>query len=436
MKTFDLIIVGTGIAGLFCALHIPQKYNVLMITKDKAENSDSYLAQGGISTLKNKSDYNSYFEDTMKAGHYENKKESVEIMIKSSPEVIQELIDDGVEFDKTENGLSYTKEGAHSISRILHHKDVTGKEITKKLLDHVREMKNVQILEYTEMVDIISENNICKGIVVFSSDNVPVIYTAKAVVLATGGIGGLFENSTNFSHLTADSIAIALKHNIEVENINYIQIHPTTLYSKRKGRRFLITEALRGEGAYLLNSKNERFVDELLPRDVVSIAINEEMKKEGSDYVYLSVTHLSSERIKNRFPNIYEHCLKEGYDITKEAIPVVPAQHYFMGGIKVDINGNTSLKNLFAVGETSCNGVHGANRLASNSLLEGLVFAKKNAILLSKIIDNINYPKVENFDLSKYNNRENLHLEYKKIVLDEIKRRDEAFYDKWCNNAN
>ena len=202
---------------------------------------------------------------------------------------------------------------------------------------------------------------------------------ADYTVLATGGIGGLFKHSTNYRHLTGDAIALAVKYGIKLQHIDYIQIHPTTLYSKKDGREFLISESVRGEGAILLNAKGERFVNELLPRDVVAGAIFEEMKKEGSEHVWLSLAPIPEEEIKTHFPNIYQHCLEEGYDVTKEPIPVVPSQHYFMGGIDVDSNSKTSMSRLYAVGETACNGVHGRNRLASNSLLESLVFAKRAA---------------------------------------------------------
>ena len=432
-KETDVIIVGTGVAGLFCALHIPPKYQVTLLTKDNAENSDSYLAQGGISTLKNKEDYESYFEDTMRAGRYENNKESVEVMIQSSPEVIEELIQYGVDFDRCADGFSYTREGAHSHFRILHHKDITGKAITNALLEQVRRRPNIQILEYTTMIDLLTEHNTCIGIVATRTTGEVLAFLAKTVVLATGGIGGLFHSSTNFPHLTGDGVAVCLKHGVAVQQMNYIQIHPTSLYTKAPGRRFLISEAVRGEGAYLLNQKGERFVNELLPRDVVSTAILEEMKKQGIPHVYLSVTHFPEGKIQKRFPNIYERCLEEGYDMTKEPIPVIPAQHYFMGGIKIDTYGRTTMKNLYAVGETSCNGVHGANRLASNSLLEALVFSKRAALAFSKELDQIFLEQAISIPTFP---KKNLQQEYREIILTEIKRKDEVFYDKWCYCKN
>ena len=427
----DVIIVGTGAAGLYCALHLPKEMNILMITKEEATLSDSYLAQGGISTLKDKEDYESYYEDTMKAGHYENNPESVKIMIESSPEVISKLIQYGVDFDKNGEEIAYTREGGHSKFRIMHHKDITGQEITSKLYDRVQELANVTILEHTMMVDIVEKDGCCKGIVAAKKDGTMDVYYAKYVVLATGGVGGLFSHSTNFRHLTADGLAIALKHGVELENINYIQIHPTTLYSKKPGRRFLISESVRGEGAILLNKAGERFVDELLPRDVVTEAIREQMRKDHSDHVYMSVKHMDQEEFLKHFPNIYQRCLEEGYNMSRDLVPVTPSQHYFMGGIKVDSNSATTMPYLYAVGETSCNGVHGKNRLASNSLLEALVFAQRAAEHISEgeaVMEEVPV------DMVQYSSKEEIQKEYSQIVLEEIKRRDRVFYDKWCNN--
>lgn len=420
-NSVDVIIVGTGIAGLFCALHIPEDKKVLMLTKNAIEDSDSFLAQGGICVLKSKEDYDSYFEDTMRAGHYENNKESVEIMIRTSPEIIRELISYGVEFENENGKLLFTKEGAHSTARILYHEDITGKELTGKVLEQVRQRKNILIQEYTAMVDIISWNSECTGIIARKQDGTLAGYYGDYVVLATGGVGGLYEYTTNFPHLTGDAIAVAVKNNIELLHPDYVQIHPTTLYSGKGGRSFLISESVRGEGAVLYNASGERFVDELLPRDVVTMEIQKQMKKEGSRNVWLSMRDMGGEKIKKRFPNIHKKCMEEGYDITKDLIPVVPAQHYYMGGIKVDLNSKTSMERLYAVGETSCNGVHGANRLASNSLLESLVFAKRCA----QDIDQ-NYKKLpmkrEKANFSQYEDAEKLKKEYNRIVRNKIER--------------
>ena len=375
----DVVIVGTGVGGCFSALNLSEDLSIIMITKSDLESSDSFLAQGGICVLHDDDDYDSYFEDTMRAGHYENRKESVDIMIRGSQDVIHDLIGYGVDFAKEDCKLLYTREGAHSRPRILFHEDITGKEITSKLLAQIKTRKNIQIMEYTTMTDILISQGACAGIEAETSDHKKIYIHADQTIFASGGIGGRYKHSTNFPHLTGDAIDIAKKHGIRLEHLDYVQIHPTTLYSKKPGRRFLISESVRGEGALLYDKNGNRFVDELLPRDVVTKAIQEQMKKDGTDHVWLSLEKIPKEIILSHFPNIYQHCLEEGYDATKEWIPVVPAQHYFMGGIWVDSDSHTSMPNLYAVGETSCNGVHGKNRLASNSLLESLVFAKRAA---------------------------------------------------------
>ena len=375
----DVVIVGTGVGGCFSALNLSEDLSIIMITKSDLESSDSFLAQGGICVLHDDDDYDSYFEDTMRAGHYENRKESVDIMIRGSQDVIHDLIGYGVDFAKEDGKLLYTREGAHSRPRILFHEDITGKEITSKLLAQIKTRKNIQIMEYTTMTDILISHGACAGIEAETSDHKKIYIHADQTIFASGGIGGRYKHSTNFPHLTGDAIDIAKKHGSRLEHLDYVQIHPTTLYSKKPGRRFLISESVRGEGALLYDKNGNRFVDELLPRDVVTKAIQEQMKKDGTDHVWLSLEKIPKEIILSHFPNIYQHCLEEGYDATKEWIPVVPAQHYFMGGIWVDSDSHASMPNLYAVGETSCNGVHGKNRLASNSLLESLVFAKRAA---------------------------------------------------------
>lgn len=436
IKEADVVIVGTGAAGLFCALNIPEQYNVIIITKLDAEDCDSFLAQGGIAVLKDKNDYESYFEDTLRAGRYKNNSQSVDVLIRSSRSIIEDLVKLGVNFEHNGNEFSYTREGAHSTNRILHYKDITGKEITSKLLEQVKERKNITIVPYVTMIDILEENDLCTGVVVRTKDETVCNILSRVVVWATGGIGGLYEHSTNMKHITGDAIAIAIKHKIKLQDMNYVQIHPTTLFSKEKGRSFLISEAVRGEGGILLNSKGERFVDELLPRDVVSSAIYEQMEKDGTEYVYLSLRHIPEDEIKERFPNIYEKCLKEGYNLSTDLLPVTPAQHYFMGGVKINLDGETSMKNLFAVGETSCNGVHGANRLASNSLLEALVFSKRAANIIGKNLTNIKLQDAHStHNFNKYKDSEHLKLEYHNLVCNEIKKGSDQ-YARWCMHEN
>ena len=432
----DTVIVGSGVAGVFAALCLPEDMDVLVITKEKLDECDSFLAQGGVCVLKDIDDFDCYFEDTMKAGHYENNPEAVRVMIESSQDVIGTLVDLGVKFDTANDGeYDYTREGAHRQNRILHHKDETGKEITATLLEIAKKRPNITFVTRTTMIDLIEKDNVCYGIVCFDEYGEKGAILADNIVLATGGIGGLFKNSTNHPHITGDAFALSIKHGVELENINYIQIHPTTLYSKKEGRRFLISESVRGEGAVLLNENGERFTDELQPRDVVTNAIVEEMKKFGTDHVYLNLPTMTSEEAKKRFPNIFEACMQEGYDMTKDNVPVTPAQHYMMGGVKTDTNGVTSMKYLYAIGETACNGVHGRNRLASNSLLESLVFAKRAADKIAKdtSVKPQDAPEVE---LDSYASKEEIQKEFKHIIMDEIKRKDADFYAKWCDNED
>lgn len=420
-QTYDVIIVGTGVSGLFCALNLPEDRHILMITKDTFEHSDSFLAQGGICVLKDAKDYEPFYTDTMCAGHYRNTPESVDVMIRSSQETIRDLLSYGVEFQREGDAFAYTKEGAHSRARILYHEDLTGKEITGKLLAAAQARPNISLLSHTTLVDLLSHQDTCKGAVLRDQDGTLHTVQSDYVILATGGIGGLYEHSTNYSHLTGDAIAIALRHKVALKDIQYVQIHPTSLYSTKPGRRFLISESVRGEGAILLNAEGRRFVDELLPRDVLTQKIQEQMRLDDKPHVWLSLKSMTREQILRRFPNIYEHCQKEGYDLTCEPIPVTPAQHYFMGGIRTNTHGQTSMERLLAVGETSCNGVHGANRLASNSLLESLVFAKRTALHLANSYTSQNslesYPAP---DPCAYG--EDYQNENKSLILKEIER--------------
>ncbi|MEA4973011.1 L-aspartate oxidase [bioreactor metagenome] len=424
----DVVIVGTGAAGLFCALNIPKNFKITIITKHEAEDSNSFLAQGGIAVLKNDDDYERYYEDTIKAGKYKNNPQAVEVLIRSSRSIIQDLIKLGVNFDRSGNDFSYTREGAHSVNRILHYKDVTGKEITGKLLEQAKKRKNITILPFVTMIDILEQDNVCTGVVVKSIDDIIYSIYSRVVVWATGGIGGLFEHSTNMKHITGDSIAIAIKHKINLIDMNYIQIHPTTLFSKKSGRSFLISEAVRGEGAILLNAEGKRFIDELQPRDIVSDAIYKQMNKYDKDFVYLSMKHIPEKKIKERFPNIYEKCLGEGFNLSTDLLPVTPAQHYFMGGVQINLEGETSMQNLFAVGETSCNGVHGANRLASNSLLEAMVFSKRAACVIGANLKNIQLQYSDlTYDYNQYKNTDQLQTEYNNLVCSEIRKGSDEY---------
>ncbi len=417
-RVADVLIVGSGVAGLYASLNLREDLEIIMVSKKSVNLCNSSLAQGGIAVAIGKEDFQSFIEDTLKAGKYENNIDSVKVLVEESMDNINKLIDLGANFEKDENGVLFTKEGAHEINRIVYHKDITGKHVEDILLENVKRRKNVKIIEECEMVDIYHRDNRCIG-ALFNKDGETLSIYAKVVILATGGIGGLFKKSTNERIITGDSIGVAIRNNIEIKDLSYIQIHPTAFFSKKsEEKRFLISESVRGEGGKLLNCNGERFVDELLPRDIVAKKIYEEMKKTNSNNVFLDVSFMEKSFLQNRFPNIYNKCLEEGIDISKQPIPVAPAQHYFMGGIKVDLNGKTSMENLYAFGETSCTGVHGANRLASNSLLEALVFSRRGSLEINSYIDDLELiiEERECEDLDKY------RLLNRKILIDEICR--------------
>ena len=422
----DVLIVGSGVAGLYCALNLDPELNVTVISKSTMDNNNTYLAQGGISTALDEADIKPFVEDTMKAGRYENREEAVQVLAEESIENISQIVEEyGMPLDMEDGKIDYTREGAHRVNRIVHCKDNTGEIVFKTLYKAALTRNNIEMIEDATLLDIITEDGKSIGARVFK-DGEEVHIFAKDVVLACGGIGGLFKNSTNQRHLTGDGIAIALKNGVEVENLNYIQIHPTAFYEENSnGRRMLISESLRGEGALLKNKDGERFVEELLPRDVVSHAIFEQMKKDGTDYVYLDARHLGEEYLKNRFTFIYNGCLERGTNIGKDLIKVSPAQHYFMGGIHVDLNSKTTMEHLYAVGEVSCTGVHGANRLASNSLLEGLVFSKRAANDINSHIKDTELVTKElpNLECSV----DELMKENKMKVIDEIVKISEDF---------
>ena len=417
MKT-DILIVGSGCSGLYCALNLPENKRITIITKSDLESSDSFLAQGGMCMLKEEADYDSFFEDTLKAGHYENDKKSVELMIRGSVEVVEELLKYGAVFQRDESGaLDFTREGAHSQKRIIYHEDTTGKEITSTLLNEVKKRGNIELLEYTTMLDIITCENVCYGAVIENAQGAIEMVEADYVVMATGGVGGLYKHSTNFPHLTGDGLAIAIRHGIVLKDESYVQIHPTTFYSK-EGRSFLISESVRGEGAVLRDKNGERFTNELLPRDLLSKEIWKQMEKDSTEFVWEDLRTIPEKEREEHFPSIIQHCKEMGYDVSKECIPVVPAQHYYMGGIKVDYHSKTSMEQLYAIGETACNGVHGRNRLASNSLLESLVFAKRAALdmIQKQALVKKSAKVLEKVDLSQYQDIEGLKKKYRELA--------------------
>lgn len=419
-KYIDVLVVGSGVAGLYCALNLRKDLDVMVVSKDKLDCTNTYLAQGGISVARDMEDVPLFIEDTLRAGQYKNDLQAVKVLTRESIENVDSLVALGLDVDKDEDGnWDYTKEGAHCVNRIIHTQDNTGENVAKTLIKNTLSRSNIRVYEDTFLADIIVKNDKCIGAILLKNGKQINVF-AKNVVLACGGIGGLYKNSTSQRILRGDGLAIALRHDIELKDINYIQIHPTAFYDgSTDERRFLISESVRGEGGKLYNIHGERFVDELQPRDVVSQAIFKEMKKTNSPYVLLDISFLDEDYLKSRFSTIYNKCLERGTDITKEPIKVSPAQHYFMGGIKVGLNGETSMDNLYAVGETACTGIHGANRLASNSLLEGLVFSKRAADVINSTIDNFSLNKI---DVDRiFASQEEIERDNSKLVIKAIR---------------
>lgn len=425
---FDVIIVGAGLAGLYTALEIDPKFKVAIITKETLDENNSYLAQGGIAAcVKNDDKFDLHIADTLIAGSDMNDVENLQQLVECGPSNIEELINLGVEFDKDETGsIRTTMEGGHSRRRVLHAGgDATGREIVKALGRELRRRENITILEDVMGIDLIEENNKCVGISALKGSKAIVI-TAPATVLATGGIGEVYNNSTNSSVATGDGIAMAHRIGCKIVNMEFIQFHPTAFYSKHKGKKFLISEAVRGEGAILKNKHGERFMKkyhpslELAPRDIVSQSIYKELKETQSDFVYLDITHREKEYLERRFPTIYKICLENNIDMSKDYIPVTPVQHYSIGGIRVDVHGRTKLDGLYACGECSSTGVHGANRLASNSLLECVVFGKKIAEDININVKDTEAQK-QNFDDIEINSskdpKENLDLSEIRLTI-------------------
>lgn len=421
-REFDVVIIGTGLAGLYCALNLRGDLNILLITKTKINECNTYLAQGGITTILNENDKELFIEDTLKAGMYKNNRKMVEVVANEARENIDILQKLGVKFDKKNNEFDYTSEGGHSKRRIVHCADKTGQQVFESVLSKVTSKRNITIYENTSLVDIIEENYICKGIIVIKDGEVKSIY-GKKIVLATGGIGGLFKKTTNQKTLEGIATAIAIRHYIEIKDTEFIQYHPTGFFNpESKEKCFLISESLRGEGAKLINIRGERFVNELLPRNIVTKAIFEEQIATNSDFEYLDISFKDEGYIKKRFPLIYKECKERGIDITKEPIPITPVQHYSMGGVLVNADSQTTMENLYACGECCCTGLHGENRMASNSLLEALVFSRRAAKHINKVINKKDvYKKNKDYNI---NNRkiELLNKKNKEIVLEHIKK--------------
>ncbi|MCQ2218478.1 MAG: L-aspartate oxidase [Paludibacteraceae bacterium] len=418
IKKYDFLVIGSGIAGMSFALKVADKGKVAILCKTNLEEANTYFAQGGIAAVTKPTDqFEHHIQDTLIAGDGICDKEVVKMVIENAPAQIKELVNWGVDFDRNENGdYDLHKEGGHSDFRILHHKDNTGAEVQVSLIEKIKNHPNIDIYDQHFAIEIITQHHLgqlikhttpnieCYGAYVLDIRTHHVhTFLAKVTMVATGGIGNIYQTTSNPIVATGDGISMVYRAKGLVEDMEFVQFHPTTLYNPGERPSFLITEAMRGYGAVLRNKKGEEFMAKydqrgsLAPRDIVARAIDNEMKISGDEHVYLDVTHKDPEQTKEHFPNIYKKCLEVGIDITKEYIPVVPAAHYLCGGIKVDTNARTTIKYLYAAGECSRTGLHGGNRLASNSLLEAIVYAdaaaKDSLKLISKIDWNDNIPE-------------------------------------------
>jgi L-aspartate oxidase len=391
--TTDYVIVGSGVAGIFTAIRLAEKGRVTVLSKQDLIAGNTWFAQGGIAAAFSPEDSPTlHFEDTWKAGNYFGDRAAISVLVEEAPARINDLLELGVCFDRSNGAIALGREGAHSMKRILHiGGDATGKELIESLIQTAREA-GIHFIEDAFAEEIAVENGRCRGLFYSTREGLHYI-AARAVILATGGCGQIYQFTTNAPAVTGDGLVMAYKAGAKLRDLEFFQFHPT-VFLPPEGQPFLISEAVRGEGAYLVNTKGERFMlnkherAELGPRDVVSRAIVEEQRR-TRDFIYLDLRHLGADFIPERFPTIYRRCLEWNLDITRELIPVTPAAHYLIGGIEVDRDGHSAVQNLYAVGEVASTGVHGANRLASNSLLEGLVFGHRVAVAAAKNNDSV-----------------------------------------------
>ena len=436
---YDYLVIGSGIAGMSFALKVAGTGRVALICKSGLEDANTFFAQGGVASVTNLKvdNFEKHIEDTMIAGDWLSDPEAVRKVVTEAPSQIQELIKWGVDFDKNENGdFDLHREGGHSEFRILHHQDNTGAEIQQSLIKAVKSNPNIDIFEGYFAIEIITQHHLgkivtrrtpditCYGAYVLNPETGKVdTFLSKVTLMATGGVGAVYTTTTNPLVATGDGIAMVYRAKGTVKDMEFIQFHPTALYHPGDRPSFLITEAMRGYGAVLRNKRGEEFMQKydprlsLAPRDIVARAIDSEMKLYGDEHVYLDVTHKDPEETRHHFPNIYRKCLSLGIDITKDYIPVAPAAHYLCGGIKVDTNGESSIKRLYAVGECSCTGLHGGNRLASNSLIEAVVYADAAA---KHAIEAKNHYEIRT-DVPTWNDEGTRHPEEMVLITQSIK---------------
>ena len=437
MKT-DFLVIGSGAAGLSFALKAAEHGHVTLVTKGKMDECNTNYAQGGICSVTYAPDtFEKHIHDTLVCGAGKCDPAAVELVVRRAPELIRDLIAWGTKFDKTPDGrFELNREGGHTEHRILHHEDLTGAEIERALITSVRKHPNITVLEHHFAIDLLTQHHLgefvtrhtrglaCFGAYVLNLESNEIeTVLAKFTVVAAGGCGNVYSSTTNPSVATGDGIAMCHRAKAITENMEFIQFHPTSLYHPAEKPNFLITEAMRGYGAILRLQNGEEFMDKyhpmksLAPRDVTARAIYTEMTRRGEDFVYLDVRHKDPEQTRRHFPNIYEKCLSLGIDITRDLIPVTPAAHYCCGGVKVDLNGETSIRRLYALGETSCTGLHGGNRLASNSLIEAVVYADAAAKHALSVLDRYDY----NEDIPEWNDDGTMNNEERVLITQSMK---------------